>query len=118
MIKSIGVIGAGTMGNGIAISSYPFASRLLAYLADDAPSTQAPWRQALGALLVAGLLGVLLWRPTAWRATVAGAALAVSLAICVSVSAAAAELIPDGRPPAYSAKHPPAAGRLRRALGR
>ncbi len=86
-----------TLNNGIVISSYPFASRLLAFMAGDGATARTPLRQRAGFAIVAALVVLLCWRPTAWRAAVVAVTLSASLAICTDLTNAATELIPEGR---------------------
>ncbi len=84
--------------NGVTGTSYPFMARVLAYMAGDGKSTQSAWRQALGSLLALIIVGLLFsFRPTIWRAAVVAAALSASLAICVSITAGATEVLPSGQ---------------------
>ena len=78
-------------------ASYPFAVRMLACLADKSPSPQDGWRQALGLLTAAALVGLLIVRPGALRIAVAVVALAVSLACVAERNASTAAVLPDGR---------------------
>jgi hypothetical protein len=86
-----------TLNNGIVIGSYPFASRLLAFMARDGTTARSPLRQRAGGAFLAALVVLLLWRPTAWRAAIVAIMLSASLAICTRVTTAATELLPDGR---------------------
>ncbi len=86
-----------TLNNGIVIGSYPYASRLLAYMAGDGVTARTPLRQRAGGIIIAALVILLCWRPTAWRAAIVAVALSASLAICTRVTNAATELTPDGR---------------------
>lgn len=87
-----------TLGNGIVVGSHPFAARLLAYLADkDAPTPQSALRQLIGLLLAAAAIVMLLLRPSAMGAATVAIALSAALAICVSITAMATEILPDGR---------------------
>jgi hypothetical protein len=78
-------------------ASYPFAVRTLACLADKSPSPQDGWRQALGLLIAAALVGLLIVRAAALRIAVAVVALAVSLACVAERNASTAAVLPDGR---------------------
>ena len=77
-------------------ASYPFVARLLGALAAKSGSPQDLWRQMLGLLAAAGLIGMLAWRADAMRIALAVVALAVSLAATVGMKQSAA-VLPDGR---------------------
>ncbi len=90
------VLGDGScLGDGRLPASYRFAVGLLGALAARRGSPQDDWRQTLGLLLAAGLVGLLAWRPDALRIAVAAGVLAVSLA-CSAGSNSAAAVLPDG----------------------
>lgn len=76
--------------------SYPFAGRLLGYLAGRTASPQAWWRQGLGLVACGLLIGLLAWRPR--PAVLAGTAvvLALSLGACTYGAQRAGAAMPDG----------------------
>jgi hypothetical protein len=84
------------LSNGIHVSSHVFNSRLLAYLAGGRDAHQA-WRQIVGILIVGALLVLLRRQPGEWQTALIVIGLTASLAVCVSASAAAADVLPDGR---------------------
>jgi hypothetical protein len=88
-----------SMTNGITVGAHWFTSRLLGYLAAKPGSPQAPWRQVLGLVLAAGLVGLLAWRFAPVRLAGAGVVLSLSLVICTAESYRAANVLPDGRDP-------------------
>jgi hypothetical protein len=79
------------------VLAYEFTGRLLGYLAGDGASPQAMWRQLLGLLAAASLVGVLAWRPSAWQVMLSSAALWLSLAVCMAITTSAGRVLPDGR---------------------
>ena len=83
--------------NGITIGSHLYTSRLYGYLASQASSPQALWRQFLSILLAGGLIGLLIWRREPWQIAVAGIVTAWSLSFCTSLAYRAATVLPDGR---------------------
>ena len=85
---------ASSLHNDVIANSYPFAGRLLGYLAGKPVNPQTWWRQLLGGLAMVVLLGLLAWRPSAVRAGVAAVVLAGSVVGCVAVSHHAARVLP------------------------
>jgi hypothetical protein len=86
-----------TLNNGIVIGSYPFASRLLAYMAGDGATARTALRQRAAVAMIAVLALLLCWRPTASREALVAVLLSASLATCTCVTSAATELKSDGR---------------------
>ena len=84
--------------NEMLTNSYPFAGRLLGYLANKPPSPQDFWRQLLGLAAVVALLALLAWRPAAWQMMLTPAVLALSLACCTAAGHWSGRVLPDGRP--------------------
>lgn len=82
--------------DGIA-NCYPFAGRLLGYLAGRSASPQDLWRQLLGLLAVIALVGLLAWQGTAQRTAIAAAVLGISVVCCSAASHGTARVLPDGR---------------------
>ena len=85
---------ASSLHNDVIANSYPFAGRVLGYLAGKPISPQTWWRQLLGLLAMVVLVGLLAWRPSAVRAGVAAVVLAGSVVGCVAVSHHAARVLP------------------------
>ena len=83
--------------NAINVTSHVFTSRLLTYLAGDAPEAHPWWRQLLGVLACVLLAGLVCWRPGPWKTAVVALGLAASLAICQQATVAAVGALPDGR---------------------
>ncbi|HEV8608165.1 MAG TPA: hypothetical protein VGQ99_22710 [Tepidisphaeraceae bacterium] len=83
--------------NGITYGAHVFTSRFWAYLADGQGSGHPIWRQVLGILAVGGLLGIILLRPSERAIAAAALAMSASLTLCIGVSNAASEQLPDGR---------------------
>jgi hypothetical protein len=79
-------------------SSYPFVGRLLGSLAPAADGFPAFWRQLLGLLALAGLVGLVAWRSDALRLAVTALVLAAAVTGCTLTGDLAAELLPEGRP--------------------
>ena len=83
--------------NAINVSSYVFTSRLFGYLAGGAARAHQAWWQILALLVSVCLVGLVLWRPTAWKTALAAIGLTVSLAACTAASQGGASLLPEGR---------------------
>ena len=64
-------------------NAFPFAGRLLSYLAHRPSSPQAPWRQLLALAALVAMLGLLAVRPAAWQMMLTPSVMAVSLG-CVA----------------------------------
>lgn len=80
-------------------SSYLFAGRLLCSLAGKADGPLTLWRQLLGLLATAGLVGLLaVYRTDASQQVVAAIVVAGAVFGCTAASDSTAELLPEGRP--------------------
>jgi hypothetical protein len=85
-----------SLTNGINVNSYAFTSQLFAYLSGGADAL--PWeRQLLCLALAIGLIVLLTRRPAGWRSVLVALGLAASLVVCMSRTAKAMEMLPDGR---------------------
>jgi hypothetical protein len=78
-------------------NAFPFAGRLLSYLANRPSSPQSAWRQWLALTALVTILGLMAARPTAWQTMLTPTILGVSLACCVAASYSASRVLPDGR---------------------
>lgn len=95
----VAVLGDSTcLHNEMIARSYPFAGRLLARLAQRTAGPRAWWRQLLGLLAAAGLVGLLAWHPDALRIAIAAVVLAVALHVCVAGTHHAGRVLPEGSP--------------------
>ena len=83
--------------NEMLANSYPFAGRLLTYLAHRPSSPQALWRQLLALAALAAMLGLLAFRPAAWQLILTPSVMAVSLACCTATTSWSGRVLPDGR---------------------
>src|SRR5258706_10126946 len=83
--------------NGITYGAHVFTSRFWANMSDNQSTGHPLWRQILGLMAVVGLAGVILIRPAERTIAAAALAMAASLTMCITISSAAAEQIPDGR---------------------
>jgi len=93
----VAVLGDSTcLHNEMIVRAYPFAGRLLARLAQRSAGPRAWWRQILGLLAAAGLVGLLAWRPNAPRIAIGAVVLAVALYCCVAASHHAGRVLPEG----------------------
>ena len=81
----------------VSANAYTFTGRLLGYLANKPAGPQAWWRQLLGFLAIAGLIGLLAWRADASVVAAGAGLLAVSLVCCTATSNWASRVLPDGR---------------------
>jgi len=79
------------------VTAYPFAGRLLGYLANRSASPQAWWRQTLGLLACLMLVGLFGWRPSTMRLAGVSILLAASLAISAAASHRAGSVLPRSR---------------------
>jgi len=86
-----------SLTNGINVSSHVFTSRLFAYLAAGSVRAHAVWRQVLGLLLGAMILGLLLRRPSGRTVVLFVLGLAGSLSFTSAVTGHAWKSLPDGR---------------------
>jgi hypothetical protein len=85
-----------SLQNGINVGSHVFTSRLFAYLADTTEA-QPPSRQLLALWMAAMLIVLVCHRPGCWKSVLVALALTVSLTVCLSRTAKANEVLPDGR---------------------
>jgi hypothetical protein len=83
--------------NGITYGAHVFTSRFWANLADSKNTAHPLWRQILGLLALVGLAATVLLRPAERTIAAAALAMAASLTMCISISQAASEQLPDGR---------------------
>jgi hypothetical protein len=89
--------GTSPLRNEMLANAFPFAGRLLAYLAHPSASPQALWRQLLAVAALLALATLVALRPAAWQVMLTAAVMSVSL---VSVTAAgfwSGQVLPDGR---------------------
>ncbi len=86
-----------TFANQMLPESYPFAGRLLGYLAGRGGTPQAGWRQVLTLLAAAGLMVLLCRRPAAPQIGLVAVVLAATLASAVGMTHRTARVLPDGR---------------------
>jgi len=86
-----------TFHNEILANAYPFAGRLLGYLANRPSSPQDLWRQFLGLAVLAALVALLALRPAAWQVMLTMTAMAVSLLCCTAAAHWSGRVLPDGR---------------------
>ena len=89
---------AACLDDNMLVGAYPFAGRLLAYLAAKTGSPQALLRQLLGLAAMACLVALLLWRPDTIRLMVAVVVLAATISCCAAASNSSRDLLPEGRP--------------------
>jgi hypothetical protein len=87
-----------SLTNGINVSSHVFTSRLFAYLASGSARAHALWRQLLGLLLGAAILGLLIRWPKERTLVPLTLGLAGSLVVVSAATSHAWESFPDGRP--------------------
>jgi hypothetical protein len=90
-----------SLTNGINVSSHVFTSRLFAYLAHGPTRAHALWRQLLGLLLGAAILGLMIRWPSERTIVLLALGLAGSLFVTSAAMSHAWESFPDGR-----VKHP------------
>ncbi len=83
--------------NGINVTSHVFTSRLFGYLASGTGSGPAAWRQILGVLAGAFLVGLLIWRGNELKTTLAAVAIAGTLLLATTITHRAGQIFPDGR---------------------
>ncbi len=83
--------------NGINVGSHVFTSRLFAYLANGSARAHALWRQLLGLLLGAAVLGPLIRWPKERMVVLLALGLAGSFVVTSAVTSHAWESFPDGR---------------------
>jgi len=83
--------------NGINVSSHVFTSRLFAYLANGSARAHALWRQLLGLLLGAAILGLLIRWPHERTVILLALGLAGSFIVTSAATSHAWESFPDGR---------------------
>jgi hypothetical protein len=82
--------------NGISVNSHVFTSRLFAYLSGKTDAQ--PWTiQLLCLALAIALIVLLVRRPGGTRSALVALGLTASLAVCLSRTAQATEVLPDGR---------------------
>jgi hypothetical protein len=86
-----------SLTNGINVGAYGFTARLFGYLAGRTDQAHPAWRQIIGILLCV-LLGIMLLRyPTHGSLGIATLGLAMSLALCLSMTARTQQILPNGR---------------------
>jgi hypothetical protein len=90
--------GTSPLANETLTNAYPFVGRLLVYLANPSSMPQAGWRQLLGIVGIAAMIGFLAWRPAAWPIGLTSVVLSASLIGCIAKSETACRVLPDGRP--------------------
>ena len=83
--------------NGLFTNAYSYVSRLMAYLANPIDSPLHPWRQYLTATGALALVGVLIFLRAIPFVVITSVTLATILAMAVSATHQAWELLPDGR---------------------
>jgi hypothetical protein len=83
--------------NGINVTTHVFTSRLFGYLASGTGSGPAAWRQILGVLAGAFLVGLLIWRGNELKTTLAAVAIAGTLLLATTITHRAGQIFPDGR---------------------
>ena len=84
--------------NEMLANAYPFAGRLLGYLANRPSSPQAFWRQLLGLLALMTLAVLVALRPAAWQVILTAMVLSLSLLCCTAAGYWSGRVLPDGRP--------------------
>jgi hypothetical protein len=89
--------GTSPLHNDMLPNSYPFAGRLLGYLANKPSSPQSLWRQFSAMAALAAMLALLACRPAAWQLILTPSVLAVSLICCTEASHWSGQVLPDGR---------------------
>ncbi|MDD4785679.1 MAG: hypothetical protein PHO07_00785, partial [Pirellulales bacterium] len=88
---------SGCLTNSGSVRAFRFTGRLLAYLADKAPSPQVWWRQLGGLLAVLCLCGFVVRGARPEAAATSALLLAGALLAAESISCLAWEVLPDGR---------------------
>jgi hypothetical protein len=83
--------------NGINVTTHVFTSRLFGYLANGSGSEPATWRQMLGIIAGAFLVGLVLWRGNELKTIIAVVALSGSLLLAAFITHHAGQIFPDGR---------------------
>ncbi|MFZ1934514.1 MAG: DUF4350 domain-containing protein [Thermoguttaceae bacterium] len=78
-------------------AAFPFAGRLLSYLANRPSSPQAAWRQWLILATLLAMLALMAARPAAWQTMLTPAVLGVSLLCCVTAGHSSSRVLPDWR---------------------
>ena len=78
-------------------NAFPFAGRLLSYLANRPSSPQAAWRQWLTLAALLAMLGLMAVRPAAWQSMLTPTVMGVSLVCCMAASYWSSRVLPDGR---------------------
>ncbi len=86
-----------TLANQTLPLSYPFAGRLLSYLATRPASPQDLWRQALGAICCGVLIAALARRPDPVVLAAAAVAMGFSLTLGTWVAAESSVVLPDAK---------------------
>jgi hypothetical protein len=86
-----------TFHNEMLADTYPFAGRLLGYLANKPSSPQDVLRQLLGLAALAALIALLALRPAAWQLMLTSAAISASLLCCTAAGHWSGRVLPDGR---------------------
>lgn len=78
-------------------NAYPFAGRLLSYLAHRPSSPQSLWRQFFALAAILAIVALLVGRPVAWQTILTPTVMAVSLLCCTAVGYWSGRVLPDGR---------------------
>jgi hypothetical protein len=89
--------GASPLRNEMLANSFPFAGRLLGYLAHKPSSPQDMWRQLLGLLALLTMAALVALRPAPWQIMLTSTVMAISLVCCTSAGYEAGRVLPDGR---------------------
>ncbi|HUT76761.1 MAG TPA: hypothetical protein VM285_03690, partial [Polyangia bacterium] len=83
------------MTNGLTMGCHRYTSRLLTYLAAQSDTPLDAWRQLVGLLAAAALVGLLIARPNFWAVAAAAIVMASTLAACTEASYRAWNVLPD-----------------------
>ena len=88
-------------------NAFPFAGRLLSYLANRPSSPQAAWRQWLALATLLAMVGLMAGRPAAWQTMLTPTVLGVSLVCCMAAGYWSGRVLPDGRSIASGSNNSP-----------
>lgn len=89
--------GSSPLRNEMLANSFPFAGRLLGYLANKPSSPQNLWRQLLGLLALLAMGALVALRPAPWQVMLTSTVMAASLVCCTSAGYESSRVLPDGR---------------------